>query len=152
MKIILYNNKYLKELQEQFYNFSLNRKLVVNKKHVSKEKMKKNLENLINKKEVFCFILLNKKKVEGFIIWEIKENKWIYLVPEKSWHILYLFTSDFVRWKGWSTLLKNEFIKFINSKKITKISLLADEENKLAIKIYEKWGFIKQKWLFIKKK
>lgn len=51
-----------------------------------------------------------------------------------------IFVSRKYKGKGYATILKNEFFKWIKQKKIKHCQLNVPPKNKFAIKIYEKWG------------
>jgi GNAT superfamily N-acetyltransferase len=94
------------------------------------------IKTYISNKDKIILVLINDGIIEGFILGRFEKGKNngtiddIYITPE-------------MRGKGFSSQLKNDFIKWFNQKRKGKgtISLYTLPKNKVAQEAYKKWGF-----------
>ncbi|MAG91304.1 hypothetical protein CMO83_01355 [Candidatus Woesearchaeota archaeon] len=106
--------------------------------------------NNIKSKNSVVLVAEEKSKIVGFIQAQIKDNLKVYKV-KKIGHISDLFVKRNYRKRNMSSVLKNFAFKWFKSKKIKYVSLQTEIRNKLAHKIYEKWGFFEHNLTLYKK-
>ncbi|MCK4553173.1 GNAT family N-acetyltransferase [Candidatus Pacearchaeota archaeon] len=126
---------------EDFYSLKIEgikyfRKISGEKIPTTKAKLKKEFAKRINDKEVFLYFLENKKKIIGYIDFNI----W------KKMHTPTSYLNDLVikkefRRKGYGKKLTKWFISFSKKKGVKRIGLGTRVENKKALKLYKKLGF-----------
>jgi len=75
------------------------------------------------------------EKIIGYLSGIIEDNKY-----ERFGYISEIFVSKDFRGKGVSTKLKDKFIEFLKSQKISLCRIDVNPNNS-ALEIYEKWGF-----------
>lgn len=96
------------------------------------------IKDYLEKGNIFIEEINN--KIVGYLIGTIEKNPY-----ESFGYIEEIFVLKEFRKKGISTKLKNEFIKFLKSKKI-KLCRIEVSPKKEAKNIYEEWGFKIEKY------
>lgn len=139
------------ELEKQFAQ--INRKIVkenIFRYYIPKTESKQDfLERLKRSNKYFYFVEEN-GKVRAYLYGYLKD------LPEgygtnRIGYIAKMFVSSESCGKGYSTLLKNDFIKWLKSKKVKYCWLDVSVDNKIAFSIFKKWKFKPFEYKMIKK-
>jgi RimJ/RimL family protein N-acetyltransferase len=130
----------------------------INKQFESKTKNQKQILEKGFKKSIrspSSFILLGfiNKKLVGYIEGSTQENKDSIHKHSKWGMIEDMVVTKKYQGKGFSTLFKKEFTKWLKSQNIKFVTLFCDPRNKKAMKVYKKWGFsTHREWMIAKLK
>jgi ribosomal protein S18 acetylase RimI-like enzyme len=99
-------------------------------------KLTKEFNEFVESPNLIIFVVEENKKLIAYINSKIHKSFW-----SKRGYIDDLFVLKTYRKKGVATKLINEFIKFLEDKKINELQLSVSIKNKKAIELYEKLGF-----------
>lgn len=107
----------------------------------TKKVISKDIGSYILEKDKFLSVLINENTIVGFILGSFKRDKSYIIKNYGSIDEIYIVPE--MRGKGFSSKLKDEFIKWFKERKSGKgvIVLYVMPKNKVAQKAYEKWGF-----------
>ena len=126
---------------EDFYSLKLEgikyfRKISGEKIPITKAKLKKEFRKKIKDKESFLYFLKDKKKIIGYLDFNI----WKKLHTPTSYINDLVIKKEFRR-KGYGKKIIKWFIAFSKNKGVKRIGLGTRVENKIALNLYKKLGF-----------
>ena len=126
---------------EEFYKLKMEgikyfRKISGEKIPIKKTQLKKEFHKRIKDKEVFLYFLEDKKKIIGYIDFNVWKKS-----PVPTSYINDLVIKKEFRKEGYGTKMTKWFISFSKSKKVKRIGLGTRVENKRALSLYKKLGF-----------
>ena len=101
-----------------------------------KSKLKKEFNTFLSDKNTFIFVIEEDNKLIAYFQGSLLKSIW-----ENFGYIDDIFVSRKFRRQGLGTKLIKNFIKILKSKKIKKIRIGVNSENKKALLLYKKLGF-----------
>ena len=96
------------------------------------------LKNQFSKKTNLAIGLYNNTKLQGFVIGDV-----IFVENIAEYEILLIYVNEYKRNLGYGTILLNNIQLLFKTSKLKKIYLEVSSENKQALTLYEKNGYIK---------
>ncbi len=130
--------------QEDFEQYILLRRkglkdyqrLTTEKLKLSPKQIKEEFQSVISDKKRTILVVEEAEGIKAYLMGRLIKN-----ACQRMGHIDDIFVKKNARKRGFGKLLIEEFINWLNSQKVSKISLSVRTNNKVAIQLYKKAGF-----------